>query len=173
MHLLLSVKSDRVSILWTYGWVQPTTKKRENCKSRLANSLKLKLENHILISASLLTIANWKQNITQKCLIFLCQLIFFNPFWSRYNFARDGLYFFSFRWKLTCNRLRIQFQFCEINVFYVWASERLYEVIFDVTDKKLLNCGHSFLARLSGKTIRSIKIKMFVEWANSLRNNPR
>lgn len=124
MHLLLSVKSDRVSILWTYGWVQPTTKKRENCKSRLANSLKLKLENHILISASLLTIANWKQNITQKCLIFLCQLIFFNPFWSRYNFARDGLYFFFLSLKInmqsTSNSISILWNKCLLCVS-LWA----------------------------------------------------
>lgn len=124
MHLLLSVKSDRVSILWTYGWVQPTTKKRENCKSRLANSLKLKLENHILISASLLTIANWKQNITQKCLIFLCQLIFFNPFWSRHNFARDGLYFFFLSLKInmqsTSNSISILWNKCLLCVS-LWA----------------------------------------------------
>ena len=35
-----------------------------------------------------------------------------------------------------------------MNISYVWASEPLYEVIFDVAGKKLLNCGQSFLAHL-------------------------
>ena len=83
MHFLiyycLSSPTGRASILKTYAWVQPTTEKRENCNPRLANGLKLKLENHILISTSLVTIAK-RLNKTQKCLIFWCHWYFLTPF---------------------------------------------------------------------------------------------